>query len=117
MVGQFSYERKPLEGRADPRRMSSESTGLVFGKSVRRPCDYLPMGRFHFLTGCQCVFFEKWTQSFLVEKRVNPLCCGREKMKPVYVVPVVTCLFVVVKKENPLRHVHQSVDYGCECIM
>ena len=25
MVGQFSQERKPLEGRADPRRMSSES--------------------------------------------------------------------------------------------
>ena len=50
-------------------------------------------------------------------ERVNPLCCGREKMKPVYVVPVVTCLFVVVKKENPLRHVHQSVDYGCECVM
>ena len=27
-------------------------------------------------------------------------------------------LFVlVVKKENPLHHVHQSIDYGCECVM
>ena len=30
--------------------------------------------------------------------RVNPLCYGREKIKPVYVVPVGIYLFVMVKK-------------------
>ena len=40
-----------------------------------------------------------------------------ETRVPVYVVPMGICLFVVVKKENPQCHVHQSVDYGCECVM
>jgi len=39
------------------------------------------------------------------------------KNETVYVVPVGICLLVVVKKDNTLRHVHQSVDYGCECVM
>jgi len=35
MVGQFSYERKPLEGKADPRRVSSESDRF----SSRQECE------------------------------------------------------------------------------
>ena len=35
MVGQFSYDRKTLEGRADPRRMSSESARFSF----RQECE------------------------------------------------------------------------------
>ena len=35
MLGQFSYERKTLEGRADPRRMSSESDRFSF----RQECE------------------------------------------------------------------------------
>jgi len=33
--------------------------------------------------------------------RVIPLCYGREKIKPVYVVPVGICWLVVVKQKNP----------------
>jgi len=82
---------------------------------VRRACGYLPMGRCHFLTGC--VLFWEMDPVFFGWDRVNPLCCGRGKMKPMCVVIVGICLFVVAKKENPLRHVHQSVDYGCECVI
>jgi len=70
------------------------------------------MGWCHFLTGC--VLFWEMDPVFFGWERVNPLWYGRENIKPVYVVPVGICLFVVVKKENSLRHVHQSVDYGCD---
>jgi len=63
-----------------------------------------------------CAFLEM-DPVFFGWERVNPLCCGWEKMKPVYVVAMEICFFVVVKKGNPLRHVHQSADYGCECVM
>jgi len=36
-------------------------------------------------------------------ERLNLLCYGREKIKPVYAVPLGICLFVVVKKKNPLH--------------
>jgi len=49
------------------------------------------MGRCHFLTG-RVLFWEKDLVFFGLE-RVNPLCYGRDK--PVYVVPVGICLFVV----------------------
>ena len=61
----------------------------------------LPMGRCHFLTGC--VLFWEMDPVFFGWERVNPLCYGREKIKPVYVVPVGICLFVVVKRKNPLH--------------
>ena len=73
------------------------------------------MGQCHFLTGY--VLFWEIDPVFFGWERVNPLRCGLEKMKPMYVVPMGIGLFVVVKKETPLRHVHQSVDYGCECVM
>jgi len=57
------------------------------------------MGRCHFLTGC--VLFWEMDLVSLGWERVNPLWYGREKIKPVYVVPVGICLFVVVKKEKP----------------
>ena len=57
------------------------------------------MGRCHFLTGC--VLFWEMDPVFLGQERVNPLCCGREKIKPVYVIPVGICWLVVVKKEKP----------------
>jgi len=54
------------------------------------------------------VSFSDWVCAFLGNgqvffgwERSNPLCYGREKNKPVYVVPVGICLFVVVKKKNP----------------
>jgi hypothetical protein len=36
-------------------------------------------------------------------ERVNPLRYGRKQIKPVYVVPLGICLFVVVKKKTPLH--------------
>jgi len=36
-------------------------------------------------------------------ERVNLLCYGQEKIKPVCIVPVGICLFVVVEKKNPLN--------------
>jgi len=77
--------------------MSSE--GLFFGKSVRCPRGYLPMGWCHFLMGC--VFFWEMDIVFFGCERVNPSCYGRGKIKPVYVVPLSICLFVVVKKGKP----------------
>jgi len=59
----------------------------------------LPMGWCHFLTGC--VLFWEMDPVFFGWERVNPLCCGREKIEPVYVVPVGICLIVVVKQEKP----------------
>ena len=46
------------------------------------------LGRCHFLTGC--VLFWEMDPVFFGQERVNPLCYGREKIKPVYVVPVST---------------------------
>jgi len=57
------------------------------------------MGRCHFLTGC--VLFWEMDPVFCGSERVNPLCYGREKIKPVYVVPVGICCLVVGKKEKP----------------
>ena len=60
------------------------------------------MGRCHFLTGC--VLFWEVDPVFFGWERVNSLCYGQEeKIKPVYVVPVGICLFVVVEKKNPLN--------------
>jgi len=59
------------------------------------------MGQCHFLTGC--VRFWQMDPVFYGWKRVNPLCYGREKIKSVYVVLVGICLFVMIKKKNPLQ--------------
>jgi len=56
-------------------------------------------GPVSFLTGC--VLFGEMDPVFFGWERVNPLCHGREQIKPVYVVPVGICLFVVVKKKKP----------------
>jgi len=34
-------------------------------------------------------------------RKSKPFIYGRSRIKPVYVVPMSICLFVVVKKENP----------------
>jgi len=58
------------------------------------------MGRCHFLTGC--VLFWEMDPVFFGWERVNLSSrYGEEKIKPVYVVPVGVCLFVVVKREKP----------------
>jgi len=57
------------------------------------------MGRYHFLTGC--VIFWETDPVFFGKERVNPLCYGWGKIKPVYVVPVGICWLVVVKKKKP----------------
>jgi len=47
-----------------------------------------------------CVLFWEMDPVFFGWKRVNLLWYGREKFKPVCVVPVGICLFVVVKKKK-----------------
>jgi len=61
------------------------------------------MGRCHFLT--VCVRFWDMDPVFFGWERalINFLCYGRENFKPVYVVPLGICLFVVVKKKKPLH--------------
>ena len=50
--GNFLRRGKPLKGGWTLGACVRSLAGLVFGKSVRCPCGYLPMGRCHFLTGC-----------------------------------------------------------------
>ena len=58
------------------------------------------MARCHFLTGC--VLFWEMDPVFFGYEIVSPfLCYGREKTKPVYVVPVGICWLVAVKKKKP----------------
>ena len=52
MVGQFSQERKPLEGRADPKRMSSESGRFSFRQECEVSMWLLADGQVPLLTGC-----------------------------------------------------------------
>jgi len=56
------------------------------------------MGCCHFLT--ECVVFWEMDPVFFGWERVNPLCYGRNKNQPVYVVPVGIFLFVEVKKKK-----------------
>jgi len=67
MVGQFSQERKTLEGRADPRRMSSECGKFSFWQECEVSMWLLANGLVSLSDGV-CAFFGKWTQSFLVRK-------------------------------------------------
>jgi len=53
---------------------------LVFGKSVRCPCDYLPMGQCHFLTGC--VLFWEMDPVFFGWERVNLYVMVGKKSNP-----------------------------------
>jgi len=64
MVGQFSWEGKTLEGRADPRRMSSESGRFSF----RQECEVATCRWAGVIFWWGVCFFGKWTQSFLVGK-------------------------------------------------
>ena len=52
VVGQFSQERKTLQGRADPRRMSSESGMFSCQQEGEASMRLLADGPCHFLTGC-----------------------------------------------------------------
>ena len=81
---------------------------------MRRLCD-LPMGWCHFLT--VCVLFREMDPVFFGWERVNPLCYGREKVEPVYVVPVGIFLFVCRGKKGKTHCILKAsvvVRFHCE---
>ena len=96
--------------------MSSESGRFSFQQECEVSMWLLADGLVSFSDGV-CAFLGNGPSLFWLGKsRPFMLWSGKNETR-VYVVPMGICLFVVVKKENPLRHVHQSIDYGCECIM
>jgi len=97
--GHFLRRGKSLKGGQTLGAWVWSLTDLVFGKSVRCLCGYLPMGRCHFLTGC--VLFWEMDPIFFGWERVNHLWYGRGKINPVCVLPVGICWLVVVKRKKP----------------
>ena len=71
----------------------------------------LANGPVSFLT--KCVLFWEMDLVYFGWERVNPLCYGQEKVKPVYVVPVGICWFVLVKKEKSTakNRINPSLEY------
>ena len=69
--GNFLRRGKPLKRGRTLGAWVWSLAGLVFGNSVRCPCGYLPIGMFHFLTGC--VLFWEMDPVFFGWERVNPL--------------------------------------------
>jgi len=75
--GNFLRRGKPLKGGRTLGAWVRSLAGLVFGKSVRCSCAYLPMGWCHFLTGC-VLFWEMDLVFFLLGKsKPLMLCSGK----------------------------------------
>ena len=74
--------------------MSSEFDRFSFPQECEVSMWFLADGLVPLLTGC--VFFWEMDPVFFGWERVNILCYGREKIKPVYVVPVGICWLVVL---------------------
>ena len=83
MVGQFSSERKTLEGRADPRRMSSESGGFSFRQECEVSMWLLADGPVSLSDGV-CTFLGNGPSLFWLGKS-KPFMLWSGKIKPVYV--------------------------------
>ena len=80
MVGQFSSERKTLEGRADPRRMSSESSRFSFRQECEVSMWLLADGPVSFSDGV-CAFLGNGPSLFWLGKS-KPFMLWSGKLNP-----------------------------------